>query len=375
MSGRDQSDNSVPDTSKQFQVSGYTSTKLRVIGFVSILLVVYIHARRSSVAFADMVGATIQLHGINPNSFIQCLLSEVLGRIAVPIFFGISGLLFFLNMRYSANAFIAKYRKRIYTLLVPYLVWSTWVVVLLFLLQLLPGTRLYFPTAQYIIGQYSLSQLLDAIFIQPIPLQFRFLQELMIMVALSPILYLLIARLGIASLGLFLVLWFFDVNIYVIRPGDTLFFTLGAYLSIKRIDINRRVSGQKVWMPLWFCLACIETVAILRGMPGVYPYLHKFNVLLGILAVWCGYDAWIGDIPEDHPLLKLCPFTFFIFVAHEPVLTMTLKLLFRFFGFSDAANLGIYLIAPLIVISLAIATAYFLKTRANWIYRIATGGR
>jgi len=37
--------------------------------------------------------------------------------------------------------------------------------------------------------------------------------------------------------------------------------------------------------------------------------------------------------------------------------------------------LGIYLIAPVIVISLATVAAYFLKNHVNWIYRLATGGR
>ncbi len=369
-----QPDTSVLGASKQLQLNAYTSTKLRVISFVAILLVVYLHAKRLSVGFADVV-VPMYPHGINPNSLVQTLLSEVLGRIAIPIFFGMSGLLFFRNIQFSARAFLVKYRKRVYTLLVPYLVWSTWAVVLLFLLQSLPGSALYFPTAQYIIRQYSPAQLLDAITIHPIPFQLWFLQDLMIMVALSPIVYLFLAKLGVATMGVCFLLWFFDVNIYIIRPGDTLFFALGAFLAIRRIDINRRLRGQKVWMPLWLVLACIETVALLRGVPGVYPYLHKFNVLLGILAVWCGYDAWIGDIPENHPLLKLVPFTFFIFAAHEPALTMTLKLLFRVFGFSVAASLGIYLIAPVIVISLAIATAYFLKSHMNWMYRLATGGR
>jgi len=370
-----QPDPPVSGTPKQLQLSAYASRKLRVISFVAILLVVYLHAKRLSIGFADVV-VPMYPQGINPNSLVQTLLSEVLGRIAVPIFFGISGLLFFRNIQFSAKAFLVKYRKRLYTLLVPYLVWSTWAVVLLFLLQSLPGSALYFPTAQYIIRQYSPAQLLDAITIHPIPFQLWFLQDLMIMVALSPILYLLLTKLGVVSMGIFFLLWFFDVNIYIIRPGDdTLFFALGAFLAIRRIDINQRLRGQKVWMPLWFVLSCIETAALLGGVRGVYPYLHKFNVLLGIFAVWCAYDAWIGAIPENHPLLKLASFTFFIFAAHEPALTMTLKLLFRVFGFSTAASLGIYLIAPVIVISLATVAAYFLKNHVNWIYRLATGGR
>ena len=52
-------------------------------------------------------------------------LSHVLARIAVPVFFLLSGMLFFLNMRQlSWGGYRAKLKSRVHTLIIPYLLWN-----------------------------------------------------------------------------------------------------------------------------------------------------------------------------------------------------------------------------------------------------------
>ncbi len=58
------------------------------------------------------------------NAFIQFFFSEGIARVAVPIFFIISGYLFFLNFQGTKSEFISKYKKRAKSLLVPFLFWS-----------------------------------------------------------------------------------------------------------------------------------------------------------------------------------------------------------------------------------------------------------
>lgn len=50
--------------------------------------------------------------------------SQVVSRVCVPLFFFISGLLFFKGANFSWNIYVHKIRRRISTLLVPYLIWN-----------------------------------------------------------------------------------------------------------------------------------------------------------------------------------------------------------------------------------------------------------
>lgn len=46
---------------------------------------------------------------------------EMVGRITVPLFFIISGYLFFQHFNGTLDAYVEKFRKRMWTLVVPYL--------------------------------------------------------------------------------------------------------------------------------------------------------------------------------------------------------------------------------------------------------------
>lgn len=63
----------------------YLSDKLRVVSLVSIILVLYIH----SGFHAD------EIEGMMWNDNVQTLVSGMMGRCAVPLFYVISGYLFF----------------------------------------------------------------------------------------------------------------------------------------------------------------------------------------------------------------------------------------------------------------------------------------
>lgn len=74
-------------------------------------------------------------------NFISYLFSEILAGTAVPLFFFLSGFLFFYKTAtFSRTIYEEKIKKRIRTLLVPYLFWNLAVIAILFLSQtLLPG--------------------------------------------------------------------------------------------------------------------------------------------------------------------------------------------------------------------------------------------
>jgi surface polysaccharide O-acyltransferase-like enzyme len=121
----------------------------------------------------------------SPVSFLQYFISQGLFRLPTPIFFSISGYLFFLNMKGKQSEFILKFKKRIKTIVIPYLFWSTSGVLIYFALQIIPQSRAFFN--KELVINYSLLKLLNTIFFNPVPGQLWYLRDLIMLVFLSPI--------------------------------------------------------------------------------------------------------------------------------------------------------------------------------------------
>lgn len=79
----------------------YLSDKLRVLSLVSIILVLYIH----SGFHAD------EIEGMVLNDRVQTFVSGMMGRCAVPLFYVISGYLFFLKVPEGMKSIFGKMRK------------------------------------------------------------------------------------------------------------------------------------------------------------------------------------------------------------------------------------------------------------------------
>ena len=80
----------------------YLSDKLRVLSLISIILVLYIH----SGFHAD------EIEGMVMNDRVQEFVSGMMGRCAVPLFYVISGYLFFLKVPEGMKSIYGKMRKR-----------------------------------------------------------------------------------------------------------------------------------------------------------------------------------------------------------------------------------------------------------------------
>lgn len=164
-------------------MSQYLSDKIRVLSFVSIMLVLYIH----SGFHAD------EIYGMPQVDFVQRLISGILGQLAVPLFFIISGFLFFLKTPNGLASIFSKMRKRVRTLLIPYLIGCTFFVVFLQIVSMLPGAGKYMnsvssffsmPIGELLVGTYFASASGA-----PFAFQLWFLRDLIIIVAFAPVLY------------------------------------------------------------------------------------------------------------------------------------------------------------------------------------------
>lgn len=332
----------------------YLSEKIRNLSFFSMLLVVLLHGQLISISTGYAL-------------WIQRLVSGELTRIAVPLFFAISGYLFFQNFSSPIKEFFEnKIKKRVHTVLLPYLLWSIWGFILLSLIQwILPGYGMS------IVG-HKPNEVLYIIFLNPVgTYQLWFLKDLFILILFTPIIYW-----GIKYLRFFLILLlcFFWINgiQYFIQIESIFFFVLGGYIALEYKSILYKKYSQKIIAILQFCIWLIFCGFLVEYNLGYYS--HCIGILLGIWSLWCMYDVLYSYIRRINNLKKLAGYSFFIYVAHEPLLTVIKKLLLCI-GNSSILILMIYFMAPLVTISICIVVGCILKSKIPKFYAFISGGR
>jgi len=132
-------------------MTNYLSNKIRFVSFTSIILILYLHSYNIKMNFAN---ESIKVYKGTFSYIIQDFVSDGICRIAVPVFFILSGFLFFINIEHlTKRIYIQKIRKRIKSLLVPFLIWSGIGILLFALLQLAPESNPYF--SRHIIEKFS----------------------------------------------------------------------------------------------------------------------------------------------------------------------------------------------------------------------------
>lgn len=98
------------------------SNKIRFISFASILMVVLLHSYNLSYWYELSDPHRQILNSVS--LFVQIFFTEGITRIAVPLLFTLSGFLFFYTLDFSFAGFVSKFRRRMRSLVVPYLIVS-----------------------------------------------------------------------------------------------------------------------------------------------------------------------------------------------------------------------------------------------------------
>lgn len=348
------------------------SEKISIISFVSIIMVVYIH---SDVGFKYAVTNPILN---NLNIYIQNFISQGLNRIAVPLFFIISGYLFFININLPTIAsFLKKFKTRFFSLFIPYVAWCSLAYIFV---RLIRKTQfIYILEIPYIDG--SINNFIYYIKVHAIPFQFWFLRDLMCYIVLTPIIYILIKRIGVIALLPFGLLWLGIIklpNVWLNSEG-MLFFLAGSYLGIKKINPNDYKIGtnKKLFLIiLWFLILLIKTYILsFCTNPIDIRYLHHAGQLIGIFALWTNYEKIFFSLNFFIKKYKLTQYTFFIYCAHEPLQHYIKEMLICLLGNYDYISLILYFIVPILIISFCIFVAMIQRKYVNAFYKILIGSR
>lgn len=345
----------------------YLSDKLRVLSLVSIILVLYIH----SGFHAD------EIEGMMMNDNVQTLVSGMIGRCAVPLFYVISGYLFFLKVPEGMKSIYGKMRKRVGTLVVPYIIGCLFFVGFGVLMAVLPGVSKYMNSSMMPLFSKPVGEILRSIFYDagngsPCAFQLWFLRDLILIVATSPLWYLLLKH-----LRWILVVTCFGLTYLHIQfiPFFALFwFLFGGQL----VQVKNKYGGASLTVFTIVVFLFLSVVQLF--MPDMIDWeLVKIPIIiLGLISIWGIYDMVLGKdfkLSEHRWLATACQFTFFIYLFHEPTLNIVRKLIVVVLGKNEFGYLTSYLVSPWIFAVCAVFAGLLFRKYLPRVYNVCTGGR
>lgn len=339
--------------------------------------VVFIHTQLTDV---NIGGKLLVAEGQFPfHDILRHLLSEEFARIAVPLFFFMSGFLFFRNTDFSFSAYKNKLGKRARTLLIPYLFWNIVVLVLFFLTQTFLSSMT--SGANKLIVDYTLSDWVGVFWNHrdnmPICYQFWFIRDLMVVVVCSPLVYWLVKHLKVTGIVLLGFLWCFGLwfPITGFSSAAFFFFSFGAWFAINQRNFIIDFKPLRLSFTfLYLSIVITDTFLKYKQIEG-FHFVHNIGIVLGLIAVvtWTAYGIQNDNLKCS---ALLAGSSFFVYAYHG----MPVALLSKFWvkTIQPGTELTItsgYLLIPFIIVGLGIGIYVWMKKLLPNFTGLITGGR
>jgi hypothetical protein len=366
-----------PAKLESYRVSETLSAKLRLVTLLAVTAVVFVHAYNITSRFGSGENAADMRGAAGVVGFIEYLISQALTRWPAAMLFAISGFLFFHNLQPVWEDYRRKYAGRLGTVVVPFLLWSAVSLVIYLVLQALPWSSTYF--THDFLGEIGPGHLLDKLLLHPVGYPLWFLQTLIVCFALAPLLYWPARALRWAVVLPFALLWVLGTPATNWNDWKGLtFFLLGAVIALERrrdVTLTPAPWVGRLLFPL-FIVACVLYTALLRDVSALWAHsLHKALMCLAMAAVWFGYETYLRPLEGRRLVMLLLPFSFFIFAAQEPLLTILKRVGLHVIGSSDVDMLIVYFASALATLVIVVAVAALVRRYLPTPYAWLTGGR
>lgn len=316
-------------------------------------------------------------------NLIRVAITQVITHCAVPIFYIISGYLFYQKLEiWDVEVYRQKIKKRINTVGIPYLVWIS-IMILYTVAALAAGCLLHGKPWSRILDWFSSNgwwhlywdchvwnvDRLNLIGLpmpasSPVLIPFWFMRDLIIVLAITPVIFWAIKKLKSVFVMLLLASYVSGVWIPLAAPcvDAVLFFSIGGYIAIENKDFVE-------WMGKFRLLSYTLSAVLLPFM----IYYNGHNTEMGnilypffILAM-CGTTINVISFCVRQNKLGICrkynDATFFVFASHIfllPYISWAVKLVTKHLG--TLGDIVAYLIIPIITLILCIIFCRIIKT-------------
>ncbi|WP_277638236.1 acyltransferase family protein [Bacteroides graminisolvens] len=335
-----------------------------------------------------MIIGVLLIHSYNPIHpkgevfvFVRNLSSEVVARFCVPLFFLIAGYLFFYKLKqFNGATYREKLRKRASSLLVPYLFWNLWAIATYVVLQEVFELRTlaYGPVDR--VETWQIADYLRCFWDiraphYPLVYPLWFVRDLMVTVLLTPLVYAGIKRLPHLFIAALFVAWIggFSFRVTGLNTGAIFFFSIGALLSIQ--GRNMVTECRKIQRFSWVAYPAIALADTLCKGTVATTYLHPAGLLLGIVFTF-NITSWFIEKEKIRPRHFLASGSFFVYAAHEQMLSQIRKTLVTFVpDTSETASFILYLLPLLLTVGITLALYYLQQRFVPALSRFTVGKR
>jgi fucose 4-O-acetylase-like acetyltransferase len=360
------------------RLDSFLSQKLRFWSLVAMLLLVYVHAYNLHPRYLQPW--TPVEEPLSVGTYLQYFIANGLVRFRIPILFAISGYLFAHFDTGTPHA--ERVRKRIRTLLLPFLLWSTIGLAATWLMEQFPGSRQVVLDAQLsdpnnpLISKMPWWMLLLRWLLFPVTFQMWFLRSLFVYNWAYPLIRKAVERKPVVYFSVVALIWTLDIG-FIIEGTGLLFFALGVWLRRREVDVLTPPRWFRVGLltATWLTLLAVKTwLAFELKQPLFLPMLllHKVAELLGVGVMWYGTDALVRVAMRQPWFVWLTSFSFMIYALHVPTVNYINEVVLRIW---PGQNLLIYLLVPLTVSATAVLIGATMRRLAPGVYSVLTGGR
>lgn len=311
--------------------------------------------------------------------------------ISVPVFFLISGYLFFKGIvELDKSIWYSKLRSRCRSLLVPYLLWNSYAVLFVVFVKIV--SVIFMGKPINVISQYLTDSLPNAFWVYetrildevnllgchlmeftPINVPLWFIRDLFVITFFSPLVFLLIKRCGGIFILILIILYL--TGIWPQLPGlevrAALFFSLGGYFALKNKQMCINNGRNNIWF--YVITFCILTLSIYIGE----PWLRRLFALVGAISFIQFFIQISENQKRDDDKLKICSdAVFFIYAMHTVSIIYLIKnLLSNFIGTSEVSDLISYILTPIIVVGVIVFIYVLFRKYMNRLCLLLSGGR
>ena len=344
-------------------VSPDISKRLSVLRSLLVIFVIGIHAEKGLQAYYPEIPALLRVY--------LAFVPHNIFRLAVPLFFTISGYLFFLTYKPDIASYGRMIVKKTRTILVPYLLFNAISLLLIYIFNKVP----YIGDIN-MVHQDGVLKLLFGLYRYPVNYTLWFLRDLYVYFLLAPVFYIVTLEIPLLGVIVFWAIWMFVPQAGIpIELSGLLFFYSGGMLARLRVDLD---GGKHLLLPvaaLYLLLLCATaSYEYLYGTVSYYHLLYRHSMIFGVLTVWL-LSAY-APLHDNKTLLKLAGTSFFVYLVHEPILSYCIygtRYLFK----PSGTLVGIAYMWLLMAVdyALCLGLARILQRHASRLYALASGAR
>lgn len=361
------------DTGKTPFISSEESERINILKVWLTVMIVFIHSADSNINFG---AGTLYMYNPPWLVVLKYTVSEVLSRVAVPMFFFISAyFLFKKDFSWTKNIV-----KKVKSLLVPYLIMNSLWVLIYFVAQSVPALSPFFSNPDNLVASWSLKDWFEHYFgsranYAPLLYPLWFVRNLFILNILAPLFKWFVQKTRYFSVAVFVIMWLTleSTHIFFLDIQSVCFFGIGCFFALEKISISESDRYKVPAAVLYICL--VTASVLLRPQNGFFKmFICRLCFLTGMF-FWYIFTTRIKSDRAKKVLLFVARYSFCIYLFHEMNLSILRKILVRFLPHTGFFAAVLYLGMPVVIISLCLLISRFLDRFIPRLYRVLSGGR